>query len=178
MLVSAREGRIELVPSSVLDPFADGRAPKEEGDLAELLERHDRRVDAGELDREAMLLQEVRHRVLEERPAGTPTRLPPVVAVMATENERPTGPEGTGRVRHDLRGHAEVADDHVDRIARELIVGRLLDVAPYELGVADISNPRVGAGEPVSVQVHADHSRAETSGFEGESALARSEVEH
>src|SRR3989454_3874686 len=99
---------------------------------------------------------------------------------MATENEGPTGPEGAGRVRNDLRGHAEVADDHVDRIAGELVVRRLLDVAPYELGPADISNPRVGAGvsEPISVQVHADHSRPETSGFESESALPRPKVEH
>src|SRR2546427_3086140 len=180
MLVSARECRIELVPPSVLDPFADGRAAQGGGARAEVLERRDPRVDAGDLDREPMLLQEVRHRVFEERPSGTPTRFPQVVAVMATENEGPTGPEGAGRVRNDLRGHAEVADDHVDRITGELVVRRLLDVAPYELGPADISNPRVGAGmsEPISVQVHADHSRAETSGFESESALPRSEVEH
>src|SRR3989454_5420824 len=180
MLVSARECRIELVPPSVLDPFADGRAAREEGALAEVLERRDRRVAPGEPARDPMLLQEVRHRVFEERPSGTPTRFPPVVAVMATENEGPTGPEAAGRVRNDLRGHAEVADDHVDRITGELVVRRLLDVAPYELGPADISNPRVGAGvsEPISVQVHADDSRAETSGFESESALPRSEVEH
>src|SRR5437879_11855213 len=105
-----------------------------------------------------MLLQEDRHRLFEDRPSGTPTRFPPVVAVMATENEGPTGPQAAGRVRNDLRGHAEVADDHVDRIAGELVVRRLLDVAPYELGPADLSNPRVGAGvsEQLSVPVHDD----------------------
>src|SRR5438309_11531697 len=103
-----------------------------------------------------MLLQEDRHRVFEERPSGTPTRFPPVVAVMATENEGPTGPEAAGRVRNDLRGHAEVAADHVDRMAGELVVRRLLDVASYEVGPAGITYTRVGAGmsEPIPGQAH------------------------
>src|SRR5207253_6839201 len=64
--LSTSESVGQLLPAAVLNPSSDGRVAEEELDLAEVLELGHRRVDAHELDREPVFLQEVAHRVLVE----------------------------------------------------------------------------------------------------------------
>src|SRR5437762_13653257 len=99
--------RSEFLPAAVLHPSADRRVSEEQFDLSEILERDRGRVDAEELDLEAALRQQIAHRILVEGPSRTAARLLPIVAVVGAENEGPSRPQGSRRMPHDLRGHAQ-----------------------------------------------------------------------
>src|SRR5207247_7390786 len=127
----------QLLPAAVLDPSSDGRVAEEELDLAEIFKLGYRRVDAHELDREPVFLQEVAHRVLVECESRTAPRLFPVVPMVCREDERASRPQGPTRVPDDFRGHAQVADHRVDGLSREVMVWQLLDIAQDEFRVSD-----------------------------------------
>src|SRR5437773_3115028 len=81
------EGVREFLPAAILHPSADRRVSEEQFDLSEILERDRGRVDAEELDLEAVLLQQIAHRVLVEGPSRAAARLLPMVAVVRAEDE-------------------------------------------------------------------------------------------
>src|SRR2546430_9015354 len=91
MPLSTGEGVGQLLPAAVLEPSSDGRVAEEELDLAEIFELGHRRVDAHELDREPVFLQEVPHRVLVECESRTSPRLLPVVPMVCREDESTSG---------------------------------------------------------------------------------------
>src|SRR3990170_2907722 len=123
--VPSGEGVCERLPPAVGDPLLDDGIPHVQLDLAEFVERDDGLVDAHELPLEAVLFQEVPHRVLGEGPPGPPARLLPVGLVVATEDELPAGADGVGRPEHDRGGHAQVAHDKTARDERPALFRRL-----------------------------------------------------
>src|SRR5438132_5465198 len=179
LLLAPGERIREFLPAAVLDPSSNDRIPKEQLDLAQLVEPRDGRVDAHERDVEAVFLEQVRHHVLVEGPLGTPPGLLPVVPVMATEDERPSRTQGPGRMPDDLRRHAEVADDRIDRVAGEFMVGRLVDVAEDELDVGNIPNARIcpSMHEFRAVEVHTDDASAGRRSDESEPPFARADIQ-
>src|SRR3989441_398145 len=179
VVLPLRERIRELLPPAVLDPFPDDRIAEEQLDLTQLVEKRHGRLDAHEGDFEAVVVEQVRHRVLVEGPLGTPSGLLPVVPVMAAEDERPSRTEGPGRMPDDLRRHAEVADDRIDWVAREFMVRRLVDVAEDELDMRNIPDARVRARmhELRAVEVHADHASAGRGGDECEPPFAGADVQ-
>src|SRR2546422_3579070 len=179
VVLALRKRIREFLPPAVLDPFSHDRVAEEQLDLAQLVEPRDGRVDAHEGDFEAVVLEQLRHRVLVERPLGTPSGLLPVVPVMAAEDERPSRAEGPGRMPHDLRRHAEVTDDRIDRVAGEFMVGRLVDVAEDEFNVRNIPDACVGPRmyELRAVEVHADHASAGRRGDESEPPFSGADVQ-
>src|SRR5437899_97604 len=84
-----------------------------------------------------------------------------------------------GRMPDDLRRHAEVTDDRIDRVAGEFMVRRLVDVAEDEFDVRNIPNARVRPRmhELCAVEVHADHASAGRRGDECEPPFARADVQ-
>ncbi len=176
---SASERIGEFLPTAVFNPPADRRIPQEQFDVPEVFELRHGRVDAEELDREPVLLQEIAHRVLVEGPPRAAPRLLPMVSMMSAEDEHPARPEGPRRVPHDFGGHAQVADHRVDRVAGEFVVGRLLDVADDEFHVPDVADPGVSAGlhELHPVQIHADDAGPDRRHDEGQPALSRADVQ-
>src|SRR5216117_4447675 len=172
------EGVREFLPAAVLHPSADRRVSEEQFDLSEILERDRGRVDAEELDLEAVLRQQIAHRILVEGPSRTAARLLPMVAVVGAENEGPSRPQGSRRMPHDLRGHAQIADHGVDRVAREFVVGRLLGIAEDEFDVPKVPDPGVRSRvhELHAVEVHADDVAPQVRHDECEPALPRAEV--
>jgi hypothetical protein len=83
-------------------------------------------------------------------------------------------------VDDNLWGHAEVADDRVDWLVHELMVGRPLDVSDDEFGLPDVPDARVGACvlDLDSIHVHPRHLRPDARGDEGEAPFPRPDVEH
>src|SRR5205823_10933324 len=67
----------EFLPAAILHPSADRRVSEEQFDLSKILERDRGRVDAEELDLEAVLLQQIAHRILVEGPSRAAARLFP-----------------------------------------------------------------------------------------------------
>src|SRR3989454_8321147 len=179
VVLPLRERIRELLPPPVLDPFSHDRVAEEQLDLPQLVEERHGRVDAREGDVEAVVLEQVRHRVFVEGPLGTPSGLLPVVPVMAAEDERPSRTEGTGRMPDDLRRHAEVADDRIDWVAGEFMVGRLVDVAEDEFDVRNIPDARIcpSMHEFRAVEVHTDDASAGRRSDEGEPPFARADVQ-
>src|SRR5881296_921917 len=179
VVLALRERIREFLPPAVLDPFSHDRIAEEQLDLPQRVEERHGRVDAHERDFEAVLLEQIRHRVLVERPLGTPSGLLPVVPVMAAEDERPSRTQGPGRMPDDLRRHAEVTDDRIDRVAGEFMVGRLVDVAEDEFNVRNIPDACVGPRmhELRAVEVHADHASAGRRGDESEPPFSGADVQ-
>src|SRR6058998_164769 len=179
VVLALRERIREFLPPAVLDPFSHDRIAEEQLDLPQRVEERHGRVDGHEGDFEAVVLEQVRHRVFVEGPLGTPSGLLPVVPVMAAENEFPSRTQGPGRMPDDFRRHAEVADDRIDRVAGEFMVGRLIDVAEDELDVRNIPNARVrpSVHQLRAVEVHTDHASASRRGDECEPSFAGPDVE-
>src|SRR3989454_982496 len=179
VVLPLRERIRELLPPPVLDPFSHDRIAEEQLDLTQLVKERDGRVDAHEGDFEAVVLEQVRHRVFVEGPLGTPSGLLPVVPVMAAEDERPSRTEGTRRMPDDLRRHAEVADDRIDWVAGEFMVGRLVDVAEDEFDVRNIPDARIcpSMHEFRAVEVHTDDASAGRRSDESEPPFARADIQ-
>src|SRR3989475_10040167 len=72
LLLAPGERIRKFLPAAVLDPSSNDRIPKEELDLAQLVEPRDGRVDADERGLKAVVLEQVRHHVLVESAFGTP----------------------------------------------------------------------------------------------------------
>src|SRR2546422_66544 len=89
VVLALRKRIREFLPPAVLDPFPHDRIAEEQLDLTQLVKERDGRVDAHEGDFEAVVLEQVRHRVFVEGPLGTPSGLLPVVPVLAAEDKRP-----------------------------------------------------------------------------------------
>src|SRR3989475_1159590 len=145
VVLALRKRIREFLPPAVLDPFSHDRIAEEQLDLTQLVEPRQGRIDAHEGDFEAVVLEQVRHRVFVEGPLGTPSGLLPVVPVMAAEDECPSRTQGPGRMPDDFRRHAEVADHRIDRVAGKFMVGRLVHVAEDELDVRNMPDASVRA---------------------------------
>src|SRR2546426_115332 len=95
LLLAPGERIREFLPAAVLDPSSNDRIPKEQLDLAQLVEPRDGRVDAHERDVEAVFLEQVRHHVLVEGPLGTPTTRAPACAAANASRPSPVPTSNT-----------------------------------------------------------------------------------